>query len=146
MELDNSGLFYRPQSQDRVKMRILPVSNDSGIFQTHRIDGDPITDYYRHAFGKSIKPQERYYHTCVVKGQEEKGPQVLAVGRAVHQKIVEALTNPPKPKLRWYQKVAACVRWFFEKINVLRPVEPELEPCDFILSRDQQGFVRIDPA
>lgn len=40
---------------------------------------------------RSIKPIERFYYNCIVRGKEEIGPKVLAVGKSVHQQILSSI-------------------------------------------------------
>ncbi|CAE7860254.1 RARS [Symbiodinium microadriaticum] len=64
------------------QIRILPPAKN------HEVFGGPVAS-------KTLKePQEKFYYNVIVRGESEKGPQVLQVGPAIHRKIVEAFCKP----------------------------------------------------
>lgn len=57
----------------------------------HDMSGDTSRARQLQESARNIKPVERFYYNVIVRGQENKGPQIYAVPKSVHKQIIELM-------------------------------------------------------
>jgi hypothetical protein len=89
--------------------------------------------YALDVYMRSIKPFYRFYYQCIVRGQEDKGIQILSLGKQVHHNIITGLAAGypfPLPKKTRWQAFKGWVRSWFGY------VEPKPDLLDWKLGAD----------